>query len=156
LSVTRTISGYRSIDDRAQFALQVICTAWASRAGYLFLLTPAGPVLRASRGGSSPPTKLTDMVTEYVAEQQRQVEELDDMATEAVATGANPSPAVHIDGNGYELLPLHCLIDDASVLAAVAVIEVGVASELDARRAQLLPVLGASLLRAGDAHGMRL
>jgi hypothetical protein len=63
---------------------------------------------------------------------------------------------VHVDGSGYELLPLHCLIDEASVLAAVAVIEVGAESELDARRVQLLPVLATNLLRAGDAQGVRL
>jgi hypothetical protein len=71
-----------------------------------------GPVLRASRGGASPTTKLTNMVTQYVSEQQRFGDELNDMATEAVASVAAVARTLDIDGSGYELLPLHCLIDD--------------------------------------------
>jgi hypothetical protein len=155
-TVTRTIGGYRSMEDRAQFALQVICTAWASPSGYLFLVTPAGPVLRASRGESAPAPKLTELVTQYVAEQRRHVDQLDDMATEAVAESATLSRTVQIGGRSYELLPLQRMVDEASVLAAVVVIEVGVVSELDARRAQLLPVLAASLVRPGEGRGVQL
>jgi hypothetical protein len=155
-TVTRTISGYRSMEDRAQFALQVICTAWGSQTGYLFLLTPAGPVLRASRGGSDPTPVLTDIVTQYVDEQRRHVDQLDDMATEALTTGATLSRTLQVEGSSYELLPLQCMSDEASVLAAVVVLEVRAASELDARRAQLLPVLAASLVGAGDGRGPRL
>jgi hypothetical protein len=150
------MAGQRNDVERTQFALQTICAARGARGGYLYLLTPAGPMLRASHGGSVPSAEIAERVSDYVAEKQRHAGALDDMATGALEDGEAPLvSAPQIEGSSHELLPLSCVVEVTSVLVGVAVVEAprglsrGVQSEL-------LHVLASSLLQAGDSLGVRL
>jgi hypothetical protein len=143
--------------DRTQFALQTICAAYGAREGYLFLLTPAGPVLSAAHGGIVPSVEVAARVSGYVAEKQQQAEDLDDMATGALVDEEAPlERASQIEGSSYELLPLSCVVEATSVLIGVAVIEVARGRRRDVQQSELLHVLAASLLQAGDSRGLRL
>ncbi|HKU38517.1 MAG TPA: protein kinase [Polyangiales bacterium] len=153
--VTRSLSGNRSSDERTQIALQMICAAHGARSGHLFLLTPAGPVLRASQGAAAPTAELAHTVSGYVADKQQQAEELDDMATGLLSEDSVLSAVVRVAGGSYELLPLSCVVDASSTLAGIAAIEVGEARARNDKQAQLLTALAASLLQSGDSHGLR-
>jgi hypothetical protein len=153
--VTRSMAEHSSSDERARFALQIICAAHAAREGYLFLLTPAGPVLRASQGGSAPPADVTERVSAYVAEQLQFAEQLDDAATSIAAAEATLSATLQVRGCRHELLPLSCVVEATSVLAGVAVIEIPPGHRHSEQQAQLMHALAAGLLQAGDSQGMR-
>ena len=154
--VTRRMGANRSAEERTQLALQMICAAHAARAGFLFLITPAGPVLRASHGGVTPPAELGQRVSDYVSEKQQEAEALDDMETDALATRGTQVSLVEIAGRRHELLPLGCVVKATSVLAGVAVIELPDDHQRSEQQAQLLHVLASSLVHAGDTEGLKL
>jgi hypothetical protein len=154
--VTRSMAEQSSADERARFALQIICAAHAAREGYLFVVTPAGPVLRASHGGSTPPTEVTERVSAYVAEQLQLAEQLDDMATSIVAADATLPATLQVRGRSHELLPLSCVVEATSILAGIAVIEIPPGHRHNEQQAQLIRALAAGLLQAGDSQGIRM
>ncbi len=154
--VTRSMAGHRSADERTQIALQMICVAHGTREGYLFLLTHAGPVLRASHGSSAPRAVLSDRVADFVMEKQRHAEDLDDMVTGALDDGVVLEWTVRSDERSYKLLALSCVVEATSVLAGVAVIEVAEDRAGSEQQGQLLNVIAASLLQAGDSQGLTL
>jgi tetratricopeptide (TPR) repeat protein len=154
--VTRSMAEQPSADERARFALQLICAAHVAREGYLFLLTPAGPVLRASQGGSTPPAEVSERVSAYVAEQQQLAEQLDDMDTSVVGADATLPATLHVRGRSHELLPLSCVVEATSVLAGIAVIEIPPGHAHSEQQIQLLHALAAGLLQAGDSRGVRM
>ncbi|HKP56684.1 MAG TPA: serine/threonine-protein kinase [Polyangiales bacterium] len=154
--VTRSMAGHRSADERTRTALQMICVAHGAREGYLFLLTQAGPNLRASHGAGTPPAELAERVQAFVTEKRRQAEDLDDMSTDALQRDPALEWTVRVDSGTYELLQLRCVIDAASMLAGVAVIEIAEGHTRNEQQAQLLQVLAASLLQAGDTQGVAL
>jgi hypothetical protein len=134
----------------------MICAAHASTVGHLYLITPAGLVLRASQGAETPAVELADRVTSYIDERQHQSDELDDMITGDLPDDEVLTSLVQAAGSSYELLPLGCAIDATSVLAGVAVVRVDEAHIRNQKQAQLLNALATSLLQTGDSHGMRL
>jgi hypothetical protein len=89
------------------------------------------------------------MVSEYVSEQHQQAEELDDMATGNFADDAAHAPAGDLTERGHQLLPLRCVVEAASVLVGVVVIERGEGQVDPEQQLQLLNLLAASLLEAG-------
>jgi hypothetical protein len=154
--VTRSMAGQRGTDERAQIALQMICAAHGAREGHLFLLTPAGPVLRASHGASAPAAVLGERVAELVIEKQQHAEGLDDMATGSLEDDAVLDVRVLSEDRSYELLSLSCVVETTSALVAVAVIEVAQERDRSEQQAQLLHVLAGSLLQAGDSQALML
>ena len=149
--VTRSMAGHRSVPERAQVALQMICETHRARVGHLFLLTPAGPVLHASHNAAPPSTALAERVSEYVSERQRQAEELDEMATGVVTDTPTPAPdsLLELDGRRYELLALRSFQQAASTLVAVAMLERSDEHSPAAQQAELLNALAAKLLQSG-------
>jgi hypothetical protein len=114
-------------------------------------------MLRASHGSSVPSAEIAERVSDYVAEKQQHADELDDMATGALEDDEAPLiSAPQIEGSSYELLPLSCVVEMASVLVGVAVVEAPKALTRDVQQSELLHVLAASLLQAGDSQGVRL
>jgi hypothetical protein len=85
-------------------------------------------------------------VSDYVAEQRQQAEELDDMATGALTDEQANTSALTLAGRSHQLLPLHCAVESKSVLVAVAVIE----RTQSEGHEQLLKVLAMSLLESGE------
>ena len=142
--VTRSMAGHRSGPERAEVAIQMICSAHAARTGHLFLLTPAGPVLSASQGAATPPRALAAFVSDYASLRQQQAEELDDMETGALTGDSSLESALQIDDRRYELLPLSCAVDSSSVLVGLAVIERAEA-QAASEHTDLLSALAASL-----------
>jgi hypothetical protein len=134
-------------------ALQMICAAYGARAGHLFLLTPAGPLLRASHGSAAPSAELAEQVSCYITMKQEQCNELDSMVTGDLMSEDEPSPDVSA-GQGYELLLLSCVVGTSSTLAGVAVVEVDENRPRNERQSQLLTALASSLLQAGDSQGI--
>jgi hypothetical protein len=149
--VTRSMGGHRSADERTQIALQMICAAHAARVGHLFMLTPAGPVLRASHGASAPAVVLQDRVTAFVTENQRHTQDLDDTVTGALEDEAALDLSVCSEDRRYELLPLSCVVEATSVLVGIAVIETAEDRGRSEQQAQLLRVLATSLLQTADS-----
>jgi tetratricopeptide (TPR) repeat protein len=150
--VTRSMGGQRSSAERTLIALQMICAAYGARNGHLFLLTPAGPVLRASQGNAGPSTELAEHVSSYILAKQQQAGELDDMATDALSTD-EPSPLERLTIGRYQLLPLGCVVGTSSTLAGVAAVEVNQSRTLTEGHTELLNALASSLLQAGDTQG---
>jgi tetratricopeptide (TPR) repeat protein len=154
--ITRSISDQRSARERTKIALQAICTALAASEGYLFLITPAGPVLRASQGGGTPARLIGERVAAYVSERQSDASDLDEMATGMLEDDVARVPTVQTGARRYELLPLGCVKGATSVLVGVAVIELAVDRERDPRRALLLHAVAQTLLTSGDSPGLAL
>jgi len=154
--ITRSMAGSRSVEERTQLALQMICSAHGSGVGHLYLHTPAGLVLRASRGGDQPGRDLAERVTRYVAEKQQRSDDLDEMITGELAPDEALTSFIRNEGVSYELLPLACVTDAISILAGVAVVEASEARVRNEKQAQLLSALASSLLQAGDCEGLRL
>ncbi|HKP58702.1 MAG TPA: protein kinase [Polyangiales bacterium] len=154
--VSRSLAEHRSTEERARFALQMICAAHVAREGYLFLLTPAGPVLRAVQGDSTPPAEVAERVSAYVAEQQHLAEQLDEIETNAGGGEATLPATIQVQGRSHELLPLNCVIESTSVLAGVAVVEIPPGPRQNSPQAPLMQALAAGLLQAGDSHGLRM
>jgi serine/threonine protein kinase len=152
--VTRSMAGHRSSEERTLMALQMICAAYGAQAGHLFLLTPAGPVLRASQGGAGPSTELAEHVSSFIVKKQGQYSELDDMVTGELTSEAEQSATERLAGSSYELLLLGCVIGTTSTLAGVAAVEVGDTRARNERQSQLLSALARSLLQAGDSQGI--
>ena len=148
--VTRSMSSQRTLPERAQVALQMICASYAARVGHLYLLTPAGPVLQASIGEASPPTELGRPVSNYVSDQQQQAEELDDMATGAITGSADLGSTVAVNGRNYELLPMGCVVEATSMLVGVVVIEGEAVQREAAPKRELLTAIAASLLEHAE------
>jgi len=121
----------------------------------LFLLTPAGPMLRASHGGSTPPAEVTERVSAYVAEQLKFAEHLDDMETNIAAAEATLPATLQARGCNHELLPLSCVVEATSVLAGIVVIEIPPGHRHNEQQTQLMHALAAGLLQAGDSQGIR-
>lgn len=81
-------------------------------------------------------------------EQQQHAAELDDMATGAETGAPALSDSVSLDGSTYQLLALRCVIESASVLVGVAVIERAEGQDFEPQ-VQLLSFLAVSLLESG-------
>jgi hypothetical protein len=150
--ITRSMAGSRSLDERAQRALQMICAAHGSGVGHLYLITPAGLVLRASHGAATPALALAERVARYVTDKQRHSEDIDDMVTGDLAQEQALTSLIDSAGVSYELLALSCVVDAISTLAGVAAIEVTETRVRNEKQTQLLNALAASLLHAGDGH----
>jgi hypothetical protein len=154
--ITRSMAGSRSADERTQLALQMICASHGSKAGHLYLMTPAGLLLRASHGEDTPAPELAERVTSYVAEKQQRAGEMDDMVTGDLPDEDVLTSLIRSGGASHELLPLGCVIDAASTLAGIAVIEVSQARIRNERQSQLLNAIATNLLQSGDSQGLRL
>jgi tetratricopeptide (TPR) repeat protein len=152
--VTRSMAGHRKTPERAQVALQMICSALAARSGHLYLLTSAGPVLNASHGKSAPPSELAERVSDYALALEQQAKDLDDMETGALGDDNAPGTVFEIESRSYELLSLSCAVESSSVLVGVAAIEQGGARNASEHTA-LLNALAASLLESGAGHTSR-
>lgn len=122
-AAARTMASAQSVSDRATIALQMICGAHGAEVGYLFLLTPAGLELRASQGGATPPSNITGQVSAFVTDQQKQVADLDEMATGLVEDVGELHTLPNVDQHSHALLPLRCVDDSVSVLVGVALVE---------------------------------
>jgi hypothetical protein len=154
--ITRSMAEHRGSDDRTQLALKMICAAHAATVGHLYLITPAGLVLRASHGAESPARELADRVSSYVSDKLHAADEMDDMVTGDLPDDDTLTSLVQVAGGSYELLPLGCAIDATSMLAGVAVVRVDQTYTRNQKQAQLLNALATSLLQTGDSEGMRL
>jgi hypothetical protein len=156
--ITRSMSEAPSSDGRTQLALQMICAAHGSSVGHLYLITPAGLLLCASRGAEVPALELAHRAASYVAEQVSHAEGLDDMVTGDLPDDAVLTALFDAAGQSYELLPLGCVIEATTMLAGVAVIRVAEAGERvrNDKQAQLRSALAANLLQTGDSTGIRL
>jgi hypothetical protein len=154
--ITRSMAEHRGSDERTQLALKMICAAHAASVGHLYLITPAGLVLRASQGVESPAPELAERVSNYVSEKLHDADEMDDMVTGDLPDDDALTSLVQASGGSYELLPLGCAIDATSTLAGVAVVRVDEAHARNQKQAQLLNALATSLLQTGDSQGMRL
>lgn len=116
--ITRSMASSRSVDERTQLALQMICAAYGANVGHLYLLTPAGLVLRGSRGSELPGRELAHGVTRYIADKQQRSDDLDEMITGELANDQVLTSLIRADDCSYELLPLACVIEAASTLQA--------------------------------------
>jgi hypothetical protein len=154
--ITRSMAEHRGSDERTQLALKMICAAHAATVGHLYLITPAGLVLRASQGVDSPAPELAERVSSYVSEKLHDADEMDEMVTGDLPDDDALTSLVRASGGSYELLPLGCAIDATSTLAGVAVVRVDEAHTRNQKQAQLLNALATSLLQTGDSQGMRL
>jgi hypothetical protein len=154
--ITRSMAEHRGSDERTQLALKMICAAHAASVGHLYLITPAGLVLRASHGADTPAPELADRVTEYVSEKLHAADEMDEMVTGDLPDDDALTSLIQASGGSYELLPLGCAIEATSTLAGVAVVRVETAHARNHKQAQLLNALATSLLQTGDSQGMRL
>ena len=154
--VTRNMASSRSAEERVQLALQMICSAHGSSVGHLYLITPAGLVLRASLGTELPEPELSQRVTLYVANKQQRSDELDDMVTGELVEDDALTSLVRADTASYELLPMTSVTAAVSTLAGVAVIQVTHTRVRNEKQAQLLSALATSLLETGDCEGLRL
>jgi hypothetical protein len=154
--VTRSMAGHRNTDARAQLALQMICAAHGVHVGYLYVVTPAGLVLRASQGVATPAAELAQFVTDFMSAEQRRSEELDDMATDELLDDEPIHAFVQVGGGGYELLQLSSVVDGVNILAGVAVIAACEARARNDQQSQLLAILGRSLVESGDCSGLRM
>lgn len=120
-SAARVMAGRPTFAERAPTALEMICKAQGVDAGHLFLVAPSGPSLAASYGGATTPDELAELVAQYVSEQREQAAELDDMATGAQADAQ--AARSQAEGCSYQLLPLRCVVEGASVLVGLAALE---------------------------------
>ena len=154
--ITRSMAGSRSADERAQLALQMICAAHGASVGHLYLITPAGLVLRASQGADIPALELGQYVTRYVSDKQQRSADLDDMITGDLPHDDALTSLVQAAGTSYELLPLGCVIDSVSTLVGVTCVEVAQTRVRNEKQVQLLNALAASLLQSGDSPGLQL
>jgi hypothetical protein len=154
--LTRSITGQRSARERTKTALQAICTAQAASEGHLYLITPAGPLLSASHGHSTPSQAIAERVAAYVTEYQSRADDLDDMATGMLEDAFMHDAILDAGARRYELLPLHCVVDAASVLVGVAVVEMAGDRRQELKRGQLLHAVAQTLLAAGDTPGLAL
>ncbi|HKP61056.1 MAG TPA: protein kinase [Polyangiales bacterium] len=154
--ITRSMAGSRSSDERTQLALQMICASHAARAGHLYLISPAGLLLRASHGQKEPAPELAAHVSDYVTEKQQRAIDMDDMVTGDLPQDDALTSLIQASGTSYELLPLGCVTDATSTLAGIAVVEVNNARIRNERQAQLLNAIATSLLQSGDSQGLRL
>jgi hypothetical protein len=152
--VTRSMAGQRSAEERTLMALQMICAAYGAQSGHLFLLTPAGPVLRASQGSAAPSAELAEHVSGFILKKQGQYSDLDDMVTGELTSDDEQAPTERLAGSSYELLLLGCVMGTTSTLAGVAAVEVGDNRPRNERQSQLLTALARSLMQAGDSHGI--
>lgn len=149
-TASRIMTARHSTKERATAALDIICKAHGARAGHLFLIAPAGPLLCASKDDCAPPDALAHSVATYISEQQRRATELDDMATSA-GTDAHALPAPVSSGDRiHQLLMLRCMVDGATVLVGVAALECDGGNEIEPQ-VQLLNLLSMSLLESGEA-----
>lgn len=154
--ITRSMASSRSADERTQLALQMICSAHGTGVGYLYLLTPAGLVLRASRGSEQPASELRDHVTRFMADRREHSDELDEMITGELEQDDTLTSLIRAAGASYQFLSLACVIETVNTLVGVAVVEVSQASVGNEKQTQLLSALAASLLQSGDCEGLQL
>jgi serine/threonine protein kinase len=152
--ITRSMAGTQTAEKRTQLALQTICAALGASIGHLYLITPAGLVLRASRGAAEPDRELAQHVNDYLSEKRQRSEDMDDMVTGELPQDDAPSALIQAAGVSYELLPLSCIVDSSNMLVGIAAIEVSAARIRNEKQAQLLNALATNLLQAGDSPGL--
>ena len=154
--ITRSMASSRSADERMQLALKMVCAAHGASVGHLYLITPAGLLLRASHGAESPSLELAQRVTRYISDKQQRSEDMDDMVTGELQQDDALTSLIQASGVSYELLPLGCVVESISTLAGVAVVEVAETRVRNQKQAQLLNALATNLLQTGDSPGLRL
>ena len=154
--VTRSMASHRSSEERTQLALQMICSAHGASAGYLYLIGPAGLVLRASHGPDLPPAELVDQLTGYLDEKLQRAGDMDDMVTGDLPDDDALTSLVRVEEDSYEFLPLASVVEATSILAGVAVVAVTESRVRNAKQTHLLHAIAANLLQVGDTQGLRL
>jgi hypothetical protein len=153
--VSKTMARTRRAEERAQAALQLLCASRNTRAGHLYLASPAGLVLSASQGDPAPKPAL-EALREFLAQTRDHADEIDEMVTGELLEEATPSAIVQADGVSYALLPLVCLVEDESTVAGVAAIALSDAPVDVLRQGQLLNALATHLLETGEYTGVTI
>ncbi|HET8935792.1 MAG TPA: serine/threonine-protein kinase [Polyangiales bacterium] len=154
--LTRNLSKQHSAEERSHVALQMICTAYEASTGQLYLFSQSGLMLCASQGSEPVAPQFSERVSELVRLERERAHQIDDMSTGELLDEAPPVVTVAIAGGDYELLPLRCVVDAASLLAGVAIVAANTNMQRTQRQNELLQALASTLLQTGDSSGMRL
>jgi len=156
--VLRIMMGAQTGDDRAKRALRLLAESCRASVGHLYLVSPEGLVLSASHGNVTPPQQLVDQVREYLELERQKSGSITGMATGTLSDESPVSLTLQVEDLSYELLLLMCSVNGAFKVAGVAALAriPGESRMLDAKQSQLLPVLAAHLLQAGDSTGILL
>jgi hypothetical protein len=141
--VMRTMAQTQHGAERAQAALEIICSARSASSGQLYLNEPSGLMLAAMQG-PAPLAPLAE-VRDFVASIASRSTALDDMDTDAVLQDP-VATRLSVGDVAYVLLPLACVQNDEQlVVGAVALVQ----GELEVNRMrenQLLNLIAAQLL----------
>lgn len=150
--VSRSMTGTQLVQERADTALGLVCTAAGASTGHLYLVSNEGVALRASHGGQSQPPTVGE-VQAFIAQEQERAEALTERATGELEQQVLVTLVATSDTT-FQLSLLSCVLDTSTKLAGVVAISRDAGSALDPRFAQLLSALAAHLLRAGDTPGI--
>jgi hypothetical protein len=134
---------------RARAALELICAAHATDRGHLYV--PAGAALvRVASLGHEPPLPDLDQLRDLITKAGEHASEVDEMTTGELSDEA-PGQTFRVGAATYELLLLSCVRANQTLLAGVAVVEVGTSTVDRQRSVQLRYALAAHVLEAGDS-----
>jgi hypothetical protein len=145
--VSRTMTNQR-MEERARKALQLICESRAASSGHLYLQAANDVHWAASQGADQPPRGTTDLVRDFIAQEEERADTMTVMATAGLPDEEDGSPTLHVTGVTYELLLLTCVVGGRGLVAGVAL----VSAERRVRspkQAQLLTLLASHLLEPG-------
>jgi hypothetical protein len=150
--VSRTMTNQR-IDERARKALQMICDSRAAGAGHLYLQVANDAQWVASLGADPPPAGTTDLVRDFIAQEEERADTMTVMATAGLQDSDDGSATLHVTGVTYEMLLLTCVVGGRGIVAGVALVsaEKRVRSP---KQAQLLTLLASHLLEPGETRAI--
>jgi hypothetical protein len=151
--MTHLFQGTETTRDRGRRILEVLCSGSASVAGYLYLLTDAGPLLIALQGAEEP-----EGLREHVSDCLMRDLRASDGETAIVSVEdarAVGSPAAFSDsaGRAYRAVFLTAMVDDVPRHAAVAIL-VDAADEHRPVDFVLTSALATYIIETGDTRGI--